>query len=174
MSRKLRETIEFTLGMLALVGLMAAMFLIIGGCGAHRAVVTPTTTPTPDVSLGQGGWGSPLTFPATSSGPAVQPTPIYFDFDKHDIRADQRPGLAQNAAAIQAGALVVLGGHADERGTDAYNLALGLRRAYAVRNYLQDAGVLAEFRCVSFGEERPADPGHNEGAWAQNRRVHFE
>ncbi|MFO7918286.1 MAG: OmpA family protein, partial [Anaerolineae bacterium] len=63
-------------------------------------------------------------------------------------------------------------GHADERGTREYNLALGERRAAAVRDFLQSAGVSSrQIEIVSYGEERPEDPGHNEAAWSRNRRA---
>jgi len=69
---------------------------------------------------------------------------------------------------------VTVEGHCDERGTDEYNIALGERRAEAARNYLVTLGVGGNrLTTVSFGEEKPFDPGHNEEAWAKNRRDHF-
>jgi peptidoglycan-associated lipoprotein len=65
-------------------------------------------------------------------------------------------------------------GHCDERGTEEYNIALGERRAKSAKRYLINLGVKhSQLSTISYGEEKPADPGHNEEAWAQNRRVHF-
>ena len=98
---------------------------------------------------------------------------IYFDFDRFDIRADARPVLRANAAAISdASGRITIEGHCDERGSAEYNLALGERRANAVKRYLVDLGVSSsKLRTVSFGEERPAVQGHDESAWRYNRRA---
>jgi len=103
---------------------------------------------------------------------------VYFDFNKSDIRPDQRPTLQANADKLKANPLsgfkVLIEGHCDERNTNEYNLALGDRRANAVKQYLMTLGVpAARLRTISYGEERPADPGHNEEAWAKNRRSEF-
>jgi peptidoglycan-associated lipoprotein len=102
---------------------------------------------------------------------------IYFDFDQSSIRADQRAGLQADAKAIEARpniGVVTLKGHCDERGSEEYNLALGERRAAAVKTYLVDLGVPASrLRTVSFGESDPAVAGHDESAWKWNRRVDF-
>ncbi len=72
------------------------------------------------------------------------------------------------------GAKLLIEGHCDERGTAEYNMALGERRATAVKNYLVSLGVpKAALSTVSFGKEKPLDPGHDEEAWAKNRRAHF-
>jgi peptidoglycan-associated lipoprotein len=102
--------------------------------------------------------------------------PVYFDFDRADVRSDAQQTLTANAARIrEAGGLAVrIEGHCDERGTVEYNLALGDRRARAVRESLVSMGVSgARLRTISYGKERPADPGHSESAWAQNRRAEF-
>ena len=101
---------------------------------------------------------------------------IFFDYDKYDLRSDTRSILQENARLLKerTGTQVTLEGHCDERGTNEYNLALGQRRADAVRTYLVDLGVSgSNLRTVSYGEEQPFNPGSNEAAWAQNRRVHF-
>ncbi|MFQ5700405.1 MAG: peptidoglycan-associated lipoprotein Pal [Acidobacteriota bacterium] len=102
---------------------------------------------------------------------------IYFDFDKFNIRDDQKPTLRENVRWLK-GELsrfnVLIEGHCDERGTNEYNLALGDRRANAARVFLINLGVPASrIRTISYGEERPADPRHNEEAWARNRRAAF-
>ncbi|MFH1569361.1 MAG: peptidoglycan-associated lipoprotein Pal [Gemmatimonadota bacterium] len=105
---------------------------------------------------------------------ARQLSPIYFDYDRYQIREDQMVVLRSGADKLQAAAQVslVLEGHADERGTIEYNLALGQRRADAVRSQLVRLGIAGErLETVSYGEDRPADSGRNEAAWARNRRV---
>ncbi|MFQ5416961.1 MAG: OmpA family protein [Myxococcota bacterium] len=102
---------------------------------------------------------------------------IYFDFDQANIRADQRAELQADAKAIEAQpdlGVVTLQGNCDERGSEEYNLALGDRRAAAVKTYLVDLGVSASrLRTVSFGESKSAVAGHDESAWKWNRRVDF-
>lgn len=98
---------------------------------------------------------------------------VFFDFDKYSIRADQEAILKAQARWLAdfPNVGVVVEGHADERGTREYNLALGERRANAVKNYLVALGVnAARIETVSYGKERPAVMGSNEEAWAQNRR----
>jgi len=101
---------------------------------------------------------------------------IYFDFDRSEIRPDMEPVLEKNAAFLkrQPRFDVEVEGHCDERDTVEYNLALGERRANSAKAYLVGLGVDAgRIRVVSYGEERPADPGHNESAYAKNRRAEF-
>jgi peptidoglycan-associated lipoprotein len=101
---------------------------------------------------------------------------IHFDFDRADIRSDAIQTLTENAARMRehSGFPIRIEGHCDERGTVEYNLALGDRRARAARDYLVSAGIPAQrLRTISFGKERPLDPGHNEAAWAMNRRAEF-
>jgi peptidoglycan-associated lipoprotein len=101
---------------------------------------------------------------------------IRFDFDKYNIRPDARVILKRNYEILQGepGAEVFVEGHCDERGTVEYNLALGQRRANAARDYLISLGMSSgQLSTVSYGEERPLDPGQNEDAWAKNRRCHF-
>ncbi len=98
---------------------------------------------------------------------------VYFDFDQDTIRPDAREVLMTQAARLtKSGAKAVLEGHADERGTREYNMALGERRGKAVRDFLIIQGVdRAKLEVVSYGEERPADAASSEMAWAKNRRV---
>ena len=84
------------------------------------------------------------------------------------------PDLLKRIFAHDANLTVIVEGHCDERGTAEYNLALGERRAVAARAYLVSLGIAAErLRTVSYGKEFPFDPGHDEAAWAKNRRAHF-
>ena len=108
-------------------------------------------------------------------GDAIALEVIYFDFDRSDILESERANLRFNAKNIKTfRARVVVEGNTDERGSEEYNLALGERRAEAVKRYLVDLGVpAAKMRTVSFGEDRPAVQGHDESAWRYNRRVDF-
>lgn len=99
---------------------------------------------------------------------------VYFDFNEYSITPDAKSALDRNAECLKArrGGAVTVAGHADERGTEEYNLHLGERRANAVRKYLVALGVDAGgLKVISYGEERPAVQGHDEAAWAKNRRV---
>jgi len=99
---------------------------------------------------------------------------IYFDFDQSTIRAEYREVLNGHAAflAQNPGARIVLEGHADERGTREYNMALGERRGNSVSRYLVVQGVSVDaIEVVSFGEERPVNEGHDDASWSENRRV---
>lgn len=99
---------------------------------------------------------------------------VYFDYDSAEIRADSQPIIAAHAHYLMqtGGAAAILEGHTDERGTREYNIALGERRSNAVRRAMEALGVNPrQLRTVSYGEERPAVSGHDESAYAQNRRV---
>ena len=101
---------------------------------------------------------------------------VYFDFDKSDLKEEGKKTCRSVAEYLKRNpkAKLMIEGHCDERGTAEYNLALGERRAVAVRNYLVSLGVpKGALSMVSFGKERPLDPGHNEEAWAKNRRAHL-
>ncbi len=98
---------------------------------------------------------------------------VFFDYNESDLKAEARSTLDRQAAWLKkyGTAKVTVEGHCDERGTREYNLALGERRATAVKNYLVAAGIGADrVKTVSYGKERPAVVGSNEAAWAQNRR----
>jgi peptidoglycan-associated lipoprotein len=100
---------------------------------------------------------------------------IHFDFDKYNIRPGDAEILNENAVLLKKypKVKVQIEGHCDERGTVEYNLALGERRANNTKNYLVSLGVSADrISTISYGKERPLDPGHNEEAWAINRRAH--
>jgi peptidoglycan-associated lipoprotein len=101
---------------------------------------------------------------------------VLFDFDSADLGGEAKTILNDNAAQIRQHAplAVRIEGHCDERGTTEYNLALGDRRARAARDYIVSLGIPANrLRTISYGKERPVDPGHTEAAWAQNRRAEF-
>jgi peptidoglycan-associated lipoprotein len=102
--------------------------------------------------------------------------PLFFALDQSEVSAEGQQVLNANAELMKkySSWVITIEGHADERGTAEYNLALGERRALAARNYLVSLGIPAErLRTVSYGKEFPFDPGHNEEAWSKNRRAHF-
>ena len=101
---------------------------------------------------------------------------VFFDYDRADLRQDTRTALDSKVPVLRERAAVRLRieGHADERGSTEYNLALGMRRAVTVKDYLSGFGVdPSRLETVSYGEERPRSAGHTEAAWAQNRRAEF-
>lgn len=110
----------------------------------------------------------------TEQGPRNVARIIYFDFDSNAIKPEFQPIIDGHARFLKANPKrhIFLEGHTDERGTREYNLALGQRRAEAVRSALKLLGVQdSQMEAVSFGKEKPADPASGEEAWAKNRRV---
>jgi peptidoglycan-associated lipoprotein len=102
--------------------------------------------------------------------------PVFFELDSSDITPEGKKVLDENAGVLKryANWSVTIEGHCDDRGTAEYNLALGERRASAARAYLVSLGIPADrLRMVSYGKEFPFDPGHDEAAFAKNRRAHF-
>ncbi len=102
--------------------------------------------------------------------------PAYFEYDSSELSDEAQRTLSDNANLLKQNAAwtVTIEGHCDERGTPEYNLALGERRAVAARAYLVSLGIAADrLRTVSYGKEFPFDPGHDEAAYAKNRRAHF-
>ena len=158
---------------------LAVVMLVAVGCSRRQQTpppppAQPTTRPQP---------------PAQPAPPRVVPqqpqqqeeavprdlsfTTVYFDFDRSDIRTDQRSAMERNARLLSQyqTVRVRLEGHCDERGTEEYNMALGQRRADAVMQYLTSYGISgSRITTISYGEMRPAATGQNETAWAQNRR----
>ena len=115
----------------------------------------------------------PAGAPTSAAGPLED---VFFDFDKAVLRDDAKASLNRDISWLKSngGVKVVIEGHADERGTNEYNLALGDRRSKAVQEYLVAAGIAAgRIRLISYGEERPFVLGHDESAWRWNRRGHF-
>ncbi|MBI1894334.1 MAG: peptidoglycan-associated lipoprotein Pal [Candidatus Rokubacteria bacterium] len=107
---------------------------------------------------------------------AISLKDIHFDYDRYDIKSSDGKVLEENAKWLKSNArtLVLVEGHADERGTNEYNLALGERRAKATRDYLMSLGVEgARISIISYGEERPTCKEGNELCWSKNRRAHF-
>jgi peptidoglycan-associated lipoprotein len=144
---------------------------------------TPSGPSTAQPGGGATATPTPAPAPASTARPAVkgfEAVPelqdVYFDFDKYDIRPADTRILDANAAWLKSNPshLVLIEGHADERGTNEYNLALGERRAKSTMNYLVSQGVQANrITIISYGEERPTCTEKSEGCWAKNRRSHF-
>ncbi len=133
--------------------------LFLGACCCNKSAVVTTTPPQP---------------PPVVIHPSLGD--VFFDFDKSELRTDAVAQLKTNAGWLEAkaGRKVIIEGHCDERGTNEYNLALGERRANSAKDYIVNLGVEpARLKTVSYGEEKPFAQGHNEEAWAQNRRAHF-
>ena len=176
--------------------LMAVVSVMTAACGKKtppvaRPAPPPPTAPTPPVR--------PPAPPEPVAEPAIVPpepvrddaissaslddlnknsplTPVYFDLDSSDLSPNGQKALDQNAVLLKKYGTwaITIEGHCDERGTAEYNLALGERRAIAARAYLVSLGISADrLRTVSYGKEFPFDPGHDEGAYAKNRRAHF-
>jgi peptidoglycan-associated lipoprotein len=184
-------------GVRAFAAITLAMAMTITACGGKKKPATapppaeaPRTAPTPPPP-------PPTPAPPPAPAPAVHtPTedeifasksleqlnaekPLadaYFDLDSQSIRDDAKPVLQKDAEWIKrwASAKVLVEGHADERGSAEYNLALGERRATAVRDYLVNLGVTNDrIQVVSKGKEAPVCQEHAESCWQQNRRGHF-
>jgi peptidoglycan-associated lipoprotein len=101
---------------------------------------------------------------------------INFDFDKALLSLEARRILDRKAVWLNNNpeVVVTIEGHCDERGTSEYNVALGERRAFSAKDYLEGLGIdSGRLMTVTYGEEQPLDPGHDEDAWAKNRRAHF-
>lgn len=120
--------------------------------------------------------GSGMIDPAIDAEARMVLRDIHFAYDSAQILPKEAAILQQIAAFLKRYPQVILQieGHCDERGTEEYNMALGSRRANATRQFLADLGIDPNrLYTISYGEMRPVDPGHNEEAWAKNRRCHF-
>jgi len=158
--------------------LVVGLAVFVAGCGGDKAVEDDPTDieAPPDVE----------TPPETEEKPVVKEEPkevpmpvmedVYYAFDKYNLTEESKRTLEDDASEMKRAseATIIIEGHCDERGTTAYNLALGEKRAKAARDYLVALGVSgSRVTIISYGKERPFDPGHNEAAWAKNRRAHF-
>lgn len=160
------------------VALMAGSMVLIGGCKSKNANSA-------DLWDGTGVIGGPLEgdIPLADSyaglpadGDRSLFPPVYFAYDSSQVNPEEAAKCEQVASYLRKGkgSGVIVEGHADERGSREYNLALGERRALAVRDYLISLGVdSATIQTKSYGEEMPEDMGHDESAWRKNRRAVF-
>jgi peptidoglycan-associated lipoprotein len=165
---------------------VAIAALLLAACASH-----PKPTPPPPVAA------TPPPPPPAPYTPPPPPPPVetgvlpgsvqdfvihagdrvYFDYDKYNLRPDALTVLAAQAAWLEKypAVQVRIEGNTDERGTEDYNFALGARRASAVKDYLDEHGVNADrITTVSYGKDRPIDPGTGEAAWAKNRNAHTD
>jgi len=166
---------------------LAALPLILfcaglAGCASRpMSGDTSASTPGPGTTVGGATTTAPLeSSRPTYAGPWEDPSSplyertIYFDYDSAEIKSQYLNLIRTHARYLgsQPDRRVTLEGHTDERGTREYNLALGDQRAEAVRRFMLAEGVPAkQLATLSYGEERPADPGHSEASWRLNRRV---
>jgi len=150
---------------------------LMAGCKTKPPEQPPAPPPTTDSTAGVENADALAGDTTASMGPSgelLSKRIIYFDFDRADIRADSQSVVASHAAylAKNPNQKVRLEGHADERGSREYNIGLGERRGQGVRRALALQGVAeTQLSTVSYGEERPAEAGSNEQAYAANRRV---
>jgi len=181
---------------LLLFAVLAALLLVSGACGPKASPDIPAETMTDTPAPAPRDTAEDVS--DVSRPPTDDPTPspleaeiqdadqharetgligdVYFDFDKYDLKPDARERLSKNADFLKQhpGFVVTIEGHADERGTNDYNIALGDRRANAAREYLVTLGIqAARVKTVSFGEERPVCTESNESCWWRNRRGEF-
>ncbi len=158
---------------------MFAALLLLAACETPSEETTASTTTASETA--------PAPSAPVTPAPGIQPGSqedlidkvgdrVFFDFDRYDLKPEGRSSVEALAAWLNSfpAVTLTLEGHADERGTREYNLALGERRANAVKDYLIALGINAgRLTTISYGEERPAVPGSYEEAWAQNRRSQF-
>lgn len=160
---------------MVMVMCLAVVLVLTGGCKhkKQQAINPDLTQPTKDSGGG---------LPAVDQGalqwkPATDLQKIYFDYDSFALRPDALKALGENAEKMKAepaNTMFQVEGHCDERGTQEYNMALGEKRALAVREHLIKLGLAGDrIVTISYGKERPAAQGHDEGAWKQNRRGEF-
>ena len=176
---------------------LIALTLLLAGCPKRPAMTAATAPPpVPPAAAAPPTPATPPPAPPVTPAPVAPPTAtpppapappkeyrandalksIHFAFDKADIRPADAKILDASAKWLSSNTnqILLIEGHCDERGTDAYNLALGDRRAKAAMNYLVAQGVASDrITIVSFGEERPLCKDKNEACWAQNRRGMF-
>jgi len=166
------------------VGVMMSAVFMTSGC-AQKKVKTEeaaTASPAADVPPFQGegldaqAMDSKSAFTILEGRTTGPMLPVYYDFDKSNIRDDQKGRMETNSTYLKdnPSAMIAVEGNCDERGTNEYNMALGERRAVSAKKYLANMGVDASrLTTISYGEEKPLNFGHDELAWSQNRRADF-
>jgi peptidoglycan-associated lipoprotein len=182
----------------ALIVLVLLATFVIAACNKGNKPPVARPMPPPEVTTGGAGDTAPPPPPKPVMEPVIVPPmpaedtigskslddlnrdsplrPLFFALDSSDVSAEGQQVLQANAAVLKKypNMTITIEGHCDERGTAEYNLALGERRALAAKNYLVALGVPADkVKTVSYGKEFPFDAGHNDAAWANNRRAHF-
>jgi peptidoglycan-associated lipoprotein len=177
------------------VAAIVTLLFVVAACGPKKPPVAKPTTPPPgDATSGRPPEpptpvNEPQPIPAEPSGADELNSrdldeinknspfqPLFFGYDQSEVSPEGQQVLNSNAEIMKKYGtwVITIEGHADERGTAEYNLALGERRALAARNYLVSLGIPADrLRTVSYGKEFPFDPARTEEAFAKNRRAHF-
>jgi peptidoglycan-associated lipoprotein len=168
----------------------AVLGAVLAGCGSSvkldEAAPVVDARPNPNTGAGAGsgarsgaaGQSGVTTVDVGANNPAANVgRVIYFDFDSYVLRDEYKPLIESHARALSAAKTkkIVIEGHTDERGGREYNLALGQRRAEAVAKSMMLLGATdSQIEAVSYGKERPANEGHDEAAWAKNRRAELK
>ncbi|MEA1996236.1 MAG: peptidoglycan-associated lipoprotein Pal [Gemmatimonadota bacterium] len=169
---------------LFLIPLSVVLVFVVFGCHKKEAPPPPPPPPPPVVEKKPEPvkvdsteiWARQRAEKLAKAKSRIEAQTIYFDFDKSDVKPEYRSVLMDIAGVMKefSDITVSIEGHCDERGTTAYNLALGERRANAAKQFLIDSGVPgSRIDAKSWGEEKPVAMGHNEGAWSKNRRDEF-
>lgn len=168
-------------GLLVLAGIICTVFAV--GCGSMRkSKKTPEELAALEEAAIRGedipleGWPEGNFIEPEERGIAGIFEDTRFDYDKSNVREADYPILNKIGSWLEKNpdTSVMIEGHCDERGSNEYNMALGESRALSVRRYLAGLGIdPGRLYTVSYGEEKPYDPGHNEPAWSKNRRAHF-
>jgi peptidoglycan-associated lipoprotein len=167
--------------MKAICTLMLISSLLLAGCAKNAAIDAPASTPDASAATTTAAQKSANDSAQAATGDKAtagtdRMQKILFDFDSYLLTPASKDVLQKNARLLQEQpeVRIIVEGHTDERGSSNYNLALGEKRALAARTYLQTLGIAADrIKVVSYGEEKPASLGSDEGAWTQNRRAEF-
>jgi len=159
------NTFKTVFALIAVLGLLS-------GCSSSKKKATPPpaseATSTAPVSTG-------ANLDALKAAADAAGNVFYFEFDSFVLTEQTRAALLAHAEYLKAAPRSLrLEGHADERGSREYNMALGEKRANAVKDFLASQGVTSAVEVVSFGEEQPAEKGHTEASWSKNRRVELK
>jgi peptidoglycan-associated lipoprotein len=164
-------------GSVALIGL-AVVLALAPGCSSRKKVSPEAQIEPPPTESTPAPSGDNQPPPAThdeNTGERLSLEDAFFDFDDFNLRTDAKSALETDGKYLQknSDAKIVIEGHCDERGSVEYNLALGEKRARAAKDYLVSYGIpTTRVTTISYGKERPFDQGHDESAWAKNRRAH--
>jgi len=175
--------ISFLIVLIALVGIVGCKKPVSDTPEVQPPVATDPVVEEPEVKQVEPDFVAPIKEPEPTRSEWLDEVnrsgalaTIYFAYDSAELSQTARRTLSANANWLNDNtkANLVIEGHCDERGTIEYNLALGERRASSVRDYLDTLGVArSRVRVITYGEERPVDPGHSESAWSKNRRGAF-
>ena len=158
---------------------MLGLTLVASGCGGKQVEETPP--PAPEMAPAPAPVFTPVTVDRSAPAPDTRRVTleeqIHFAVDRADLTSGARTTLAAKVEVLRSspGLTLRIDGHADERGSDEYNLALSKRRAAEAKRFMMQQGIeAARLEIVGYGEEQPLDPSASESAWAMNRRADFQ